>query len=35
MSLYLNQNNARFERALNSEIYVDKSMLIKECNKKI
>ncbi len=34
MSLYLNQDNARFKRALNSEIYVDKSMLIKECNKK-
>ena len=34
MSLYLNQNNVRFERSLNSEIYVDKSMLIKECNRK-
>ena len=34
MSLYLNQNSIRFERSLNSEIYVDKSMLIKECNNK-
>ncbi len=33
VSLYLNQDNKRFERSLNTEIYVDKSMLIKECNK--
>ena len=33
MALYLNQDNARFKRALNTEIYIDKSMLIKECNR--
>ena len=34
MPLYLNQDNSRFDRSLNSEIYIDKSMLIKECNKR-
>ncbi len=33
MGLYLNQNNALFQEAVNSEIYVDKTLLIKELNK--
>ncbi|MBQ8435210.1 MAG: AAA family ATPase, partial [Oscillospiraceae bacterium] len=33
MGLYLNQNNTMFQEAVNSEIYVDKTLLIKELNK--
>lgn len=33
MGIYLNPNNTDFQRALNSEIYVDKSMLIEYTNK--
>ena len=32
MSLYLNQGNFAFECSLNSEIFVDKSMIIKKTN---
>ncbi len=35
MGIYLNPNNVDFQRALNSEIYVDKSELLKYTNKKI
>lgn len=35
MGIYLNPNNIDFQRALNSEIYVDKSELIKYTNKKM
>ncbi len=33
--IYLNPNNASFEKKLNSEIYVDKSDLIKFCNRRV
>ncbi len=33
MGLYINQNNILFQEAVNSEIYVDKTLLIKELNK--
>ena len=33
MGIYLNPKNADFQRALNSEIYIDKSELIKYTNK--
>ncbi|MBQ3566423.1 MAG: AAA family ATPase [Oscillospiraceae bacterium] len=33
MGLYLNQNNIMFQEAVNSEIYIDKTLLIKELNK--
>ena len=33
MGLYLNQNNTMFQEAVNSEIYIDKTLLIKELNK--
>ena len=32
MALYLNQGNDKFINALNSKIYVDKSLLIRETN---
>lgn len=35
MGIYLNPGNGRFEMAVNSEIYVDKTGLIKETNKVI
>ena len=35
MGLYLNQNNTMFQEAVNSEIYVDKTLLIKELNKTV
>ena len=35
MGIYLNPNNTDFRRAINSEIYVDKSMLIEQTNKKM
>ena len=35
MSLYLNKDNDSFFDDLNSDIYIDKSLLIKECNNKI
>lgn len=35
MGIYLNPNNIDFQRALNSDIYVDKSNLIEYTNKKI
>lgn len=35
MGIYLNPNNVDFKRALNSEIYIDKSMLIECTNSKI
>jgi len=34
MSLYLNQGSAKFESYLNDDIFIDKSLLIKECNNK-
>ncbi len=33
MGLYVNPNNANFQRSLNSSIYVDKSLLIAEINR--
>lgn len=33
MGIYLNPNNIDFKRAINSEIYVDKSMMIEETNR--
>ena len=33
MGIYVNPNNANFQRSLNSSIYVDKSMLIAEINR--
>ena len=33
MGIYLNPKNTDFQRALNSEIYIDKSELIKCTNK--
>ncbi len=35
MGIYLNPNNMNFQQSINSEIYVDKSMLIKYANKVI
>ncbi len=35
MSYYLNQGNEKFIRYMNNEIFIDKSLLIKECNKRI
>ena len=35
MGIYLNPNNDRFQQALNSEIYVDKSGLISVTNRRI
>ena len=35
MGIYLNPNNDRFQQALNSEIYVDKSGLISVTNKRL
>ena len=35
MGLYLNQNNILFSKDVNSEIYVDKTLLIKELNKSV
>ena len=35
MGIYLNPDNVDFYRATNSEIYVDKSMLIEQTNKKL
>ena len=35
MSLYLNMSNDAFFDCINADIFVDKSMLIKECNNKI
>ncbi len=35
MGIYLNPSNIDFQRALNSEIYIDKSELIKYTNKKL
>ena len=35
MGIYLNPGNERFSQALNSDIYVDKSMLISVTNKKL
>lgn len=35
MGIYLNPNSKDFQESLNSEIYVDKSMIIKELNKVI
>lgn len=32
MGLYLNKGNDKFINALNSKIYVDKSLLIRETN---
>ena len=35
MGIYLNQNNTMFQEVINSEIYIDKTMLIGELNKMI
>mgnify|MGYP000863547774 len=35
MGIYLNPGNTDFQRAINSEIYVDKSQLIEYTNKKL
>ena len=35
MGIYLNPNNIDFKRAVNSEIYVDKSLLIEKINSKL
>ncbi len=35
MGIYVNPNNVNFQEALNSPIYVDKSMLIAEINKTV
>lgn len=35
MGIYLNPNNEDFKMALDSEIYVDKSLLIEKTNKVI
>ena len=35
MGIYLNPSNTDFQRAINSEIYVDKSLLIEYTNKKL
>ena len=33
MGLYLNQNNILFSKDVNSEIYVDKTLLIEQTNR--
>ncbi|MBE6846022.1 MAG: AAA family ATPase, partial [Ruminococcus sp.] len=33
MGIYLNRNSVDFQMAVNSEMYVDKSMLIQQTNK--
>ena len=33
MALFLNQDNEKLERYMNQDIFVDKSLIIKECNK--
>lgn len=33
MGLYFNKNSVDFQMAINSDIYVDKSMLIQQTNK--
>ena len=35
MGIYLNQNNTMFQEVINSEIYIDKTMLIGELNRMI
>ena len=35
MGIYLNPGNAAFTKSVNSEIYIDKSMLIEYTNSKI
>ena len=35
MGIYLNQNNIMFQEVINSEIYIDKTMLIGELNRMI
>ena len=35
MGIYLNHGNEKFARAINSEIYVDKTMLIEYTNKRL
>lgn len=35
MDIYLNPNNLDFQQALNSKIYVDKSLLIEHTNSEI
>lgn len=35
MSNFLNKNNDAFKKDLRSEIFIDKSLLIKEINKKL
>lgn len=35
MGIYLNQSNALFKEVINSEIRVDKTMLIRESNRMI
>lgn len=35
MGIYLNQGNDKFARAINSEIYIDKTMLIEYTNKRL
>ena len=35
MGIYLNQNNILFNEAINSEIYIDKTLLIQQLNKVI
>ena len=33
MSFYLNSDNSKLKKYMKSEIFIDKSMIIKECNK--
>ena len=33
MAFYLNSDNSKFKKYMKSEIFIDKSMIIKECNK--
>ena len=33
MALYLNSDNSKLKKYMKSEIFIDKSMIIKECNK--
>ena len=35
MGIYLNPGNEEFQKALNSKIYVDKTMLISEMNQNL
>ena len=35
MGIYLNQNNIMFSKDINSDIYVDKTLLIEQTNKYI